>query len=71
MVIFHHFRNALLSAAANGSLSETNNKPSIQIKAAPLQQNNRLKVNFSNVQSCIYVMQDDMNYDFLGLKAQP
>ena len=44
MVIFHHFRNALLSAAANGSLSETNNKPSIPIKAAPLQQNNRLKV---------------------------
>ena len=47
MVIFHHFRNALLSAAANGSLSETNNKPnkpSMPIKAAPLQQNNRLKV---------------------------
>ena len=44
MVIFHHFRNALLSAAANGSLSETNDKPSIPIKAAPLQQNNRLKV---------------------------
>ena len=70
-MIFHHFRNALLSAAANGSLSETNDKPSIPIKAAPFQQNNRLKVNFSNVQSCIYNMQDDLNYDFLGLKAQP